>query len=444
MKSFSDGPTEASVHQRRPGGEVQRFRLVVVAGPDAPRSWTSSRDACSMGSHPSNELTLKDPTVSRFHCELRVDAHGARVKDLGSKNGTWVDGVAVVEAFLREGSVIRVGDSALRFELDPAHNKIEASTATRFGPLVGSSLAMRTTFAQLEMAAKADITVLLEGETGTGKEGAAAAIHSASARRDQPFVVIDCSALPANLIGSELFGHERGAFTGADALRIGAFEEASGGTVFLDEIGELPLDVQPTLLRVLEEREVRRLGSNVQTPIDVRVIAATNRDLRTEINEGRFRPDLYFRLGVLRIQMPALRNRAEDLPLLAEHLLKELGKSSELPAICTPEFFATLNGFAWPGNVRELRNYLERCLLFQQALPFGQLGAAPAGQAFTVDASVPFTQARQRFIEDFERLYVAALLKLHPARVTAAAKAAGIDRAYVYRLMNKYGIKTGS
>ncbi len=441
MKAFDDGSTEASVHHQRPGVDVQRFKLTVVEGREAGRTWMSTRDACAIGSHPSNELILDDPTVSRFHCELRADASGARVKDLGSKNGTGVDGVSVVEAFLREGSAIRVGDSMLRFELEHAQNRLEASRAENFGTLVGKSVAMRTTFAQLERAARTDITVLIEGETGTGKEGAAAAIHSASTRRDGPLVVIDCSALPANLLESELFGHERGAFTGADVQRIGAFEEANGGTVFLDEIGELAIDLQPKLLRVLEQREVRRLGSNNPLPIDVRVIAATNRDLRTEINEGGFRADLYFRLAVLRIQMPALRNRPEDLPLLAEHLLKSLGKSDVLPAICTPAFFATLNGCAWPGNVRELRNHLERCLLFQQALPFGTTRTSSRGP-LQVDPTVPFSAAKQGFIEDFERQYVAALLKLHPARVAQAAQAAGVDRAYLYRLMRKYQLKS--
>ncbi|MBS1149163.1 MAG: Sigma-54 dependent transcriptional regulator, Fis family [Myxococcaceae bacterium] len=442
MSSFDDGSTEASVHPQRPGIDVQRFRLVGVEGATAPFTWQSTREACSIGSHPSNEVVLEDSTVSRFHCEVRVDARGATVKDLGSKNGTSVDGVSVLEAFVREGSVIRVGGSAVRFELDRAQNRIEASSEERFGTLLGKSVAMRTTFAQLERASKSDITVLLEGETGTGKEGAAAAIHSASARRDRPLVVIDCSALPANLLESELFGHERGAFTGAEARRVGAFEEANGGTVLLDEIGELPVDLQPKLLRVLEQREVRRLGSNTPFPVDVRLIAATNRDLRTEINEGRFRSDLYFRLAVLRIHLPALRSRPEDLPLLAEHLLKELGKSDELPAICTPAFFATLNGSAWPGNVRELRNHLERCLLFQEAVPFNPPVQRGPREPLEVNPAVPFTVAKQSFIEDFERQYIAALLKQYPARVAQAAEAAGVDRAYLYRLMRKYQLKS--
>ncbi len=282
--AFTDGTTEVSAQHQRPTLRVQRFALT---GPTV--RFRSRGSSCSVGSHPSNDVILDDSTVSRFHCEIRVLPSGVSVKDLSSRNGTSIDGVGVLEGWLRDGSSLRMGNSVLRFELERAENQLEASAATRFGPLVGSSMAMRAVFAQLERAAGADITVLLEGETGTGKEGAAAAIHAASRRREQPLVVIDCGALPETLIESELFGHERGAFTGADTARVGAFEEANGGTVVLDEIGELPLALQPKLLRVLEQRTVRRLGSNVQRPVDVRLIAATNRDLREEINAERFR-----------------------------------------------------------------------------------------------------------------------------------------------------------
>ncbi|MBK7862141.1 MAG: sigma 54-interacting transcriptional regulator [Archangiaceae bacterium] len=435
--SFDDGSTEVSLHHTRPALQVQRFRLVVVEGPKG--AYESRGSSCSIGSHPSNDLIIDDATVSRFHCEIIVGASGPLVRDLGSRNGTTVDGVSVREAFVRDGSVLRLGNAAVRFELDAASNRIEAATETRFGALVGGSLAMRTVFAQLQRAANTDITLLLEGETGTGKEGAAAAVHAGSARRDGPFVVIDCSALPASLLESELFGHERGAFTGADSVRVGAFEEAHQGTVFLDEIGELPLELQPKLLRVLEQREIRRLGSNQQKAIDVRLIAATNRDLRAEINAGRFRSDLYFRLAVLKVQLPPLRSRPEDLPMLSEHLVAELGvDEAERRALLTPELLATLRGFAWPGNVRELRNYLERARLFREAP--GAHVAAPAATA-EIDASIPFAEAKAQWVEAFERRYVEALVKLHQGKVTNAARAAGIDRAYLYKLLKRYRVK---
>jgi DNA-binding NtrC family response regulator len=421
---------------------VQRFRLVVVEGPGGPQQVQSTGAACSVGSHPSNDLILNDSTVSRFHCEVRVGPLGATVKDLGSRNGTSVDGVGVVEGFLRDGSTLRLGGCTVRFELESGQLHIDASTATTFGSLVGVSLPMRVTFAQLERAAKSDITVLLEGETGTGKEGAAKAVHDGSRRRDGPFVVIDCSALPANLLESELFGHERGAFTGAETTRIGAFEEADGGTVFLDEVGELPADLQPKLLRVLESKEVRRLGSNALKRTDVRVLAATNRDLRVEVNAGRFRPDLYFRLNVLHVQLPSLRRRPDDLPVLAEHFLAASGASDEVRRqICTPAFFANLNAFAWPGNVRELRNYLERCLLFEAPLPVGgprAVGAEPA----QAELARSFSVAKQHAIERFEQRYVEALLAAHGGKVAQAAAAANMDKAYLYRLIRRYQLKS--
>ena len=236
----------------------------------------------------------------------------------------------VKEAFLRAGSVLRLGGATLRFELVDGGNRLLISDRTAFGGMFGISAPMRASFALMERAAASDATVLLEGETGTGKGQAAEAIHQASARAKAPLIVVDCGAIPANLLESELFGHEKGAFTGAESRRLGAFEEADGGTIFLDEIGELPLDLQPKLLRVLENRQVRRLGGNVHRAIDVRVIAATNRDLRTEVNPGRFRADLYFRLAVVRITLPPLRERPEDLPLLVSRLLRRMGANEAM------------------------------------------------------------------------------------------------------------------
>ena len=433
---------------------VGRFRLRVVDGDAGAPSWDSSGDVCSIGSAAGNDLQISDETVSGFHCEIRVAADRVHVVDLGSLNGTVVDGVHVNEAFLRNGSLIRLGAAKLRFELLEGNNRLLVSERAAFGGLHGSSVPARASFALMEKAAASDATVLLEGETGTGKGQAAEAIHRASARAKKPFVVVDCGAIPANLLESELFGHEKGAFTGAQTKRAGAFEETAGGTIFLDEIGELPLDLQPKLLRAIENRHVRALGTSVYRPVDVRIIAATNRDLRAEVNQNRFRADLFFRLSVVRIVMPPLRQRPEDLELLVRQLLQRLGASDAILArFCAPDFVAGLSRSAWPGNVRELRNYLERCLVFEEPMPLGEdggagpeiavppsLAASAAGAASAVDPDVAYAEARRQALEAFERAYVRELLNAHGGRVSAAARAAGIGRVYLYRLMRRHGV----
>jgi DNA-binding NtrC family response regulator len=421
---------------------VRRFRLTVAEGPETGRTWESTGDRCSIGSHESNDLVLSDDTVSRFHCEVRIASDGARVRDLGSRNGTVLDGVPVVEAFARGDSLIRLGSSVVRFQFATDRNPLPVSEATRFGSLVGVSSAMRAAFALLERASSSNATVLLEGETGTGKGQAAESIHKASARRDKPFLTLDCSAIPQNLLESELFGHERGAFTSATSQRIGIFEAANGGTVFLDEIGELGLDLQPKLLRVLENREVRRVGSNMARSVDVRVVAATNRDLRAEVNAGRFRSDLYFRLAVLKIPLPALRQRPEDIPTLVDGILTSLGADDEESKhLRTPEFYEQLARASWPGNVRELRNCIERCLVFQDArLVDEEVGAAEADEP-RVDARKPFAAARDEALAQFERSYLEALLRMHGGKMSRAAAAAGIGRVYLYKLLQRHDLK---
>ena len=246
------------------------------------------------------------------------------VKDLGSRNGTRVNGIRIHEAELAEGAVLQLSQLQLAFEPLAERNALQVAATDSFGSLVGASVPIRTAFALLEKAAASEVTVLLTGESGTGKSQAAEMVHARSARAGKPLRIVDCAAVPASLLDSELFGHEKGAFTGATERRLGVFEEADGGTVFMDEIGDLPADLQPKLLRVLEARQVRRVGSNRHVPVNVRLIAATNRDLRAEVNAGRFRADLYFRLAVLPIHLPSLRERPGDIPLIAKQLLKRL------------------------------------------------------------------------------------------------------------------------
>jgi two-component system response regulator GlrR len=317
----------------------------------------------------------------------------------------------------------------------------------RFGRMLGRSSAMQVVFDVLGKAAPSEATILLEGETGTGKEVSAEAIHLGSPRKDKPFLVVDCGAIPPNLLESELFGHERGAFTGAVSSRQGVFEAAGGGTVFLDEIGELSIDLQPKLLRVLERREVRRVGTNNHVPINVRLVAATNRSLRDQVAAQKFRSDLYYRLAVVEVKLPPLRERLSDLPLLVDHVVRGFGAvdATTLARVRAPEFLEALGRHTWPGNIRELRNYLERCVALRDfSPPRSATGSMPAvsGPESAVNIGQPLREAREAWVSAFERRYLEELLRQHENRVSAAARAAGVDRIYFYRLLWKHGLRT--
>jgi transcriptional regulator with GAF, ATPase, and Fis domain len=409
---------------------IRRLRLL---GPSGEIVGDLTQPRSSIGQLPTNDVVLADRSVSRFHCEILLEEGQARVRDLESRNGTWLGGTRVVEAFLGDGAELRLGRTSLRVSLGEERLPQDLSPRTEMGPLVGRSAAMRAAFTLLEKAAPTGTTVLIEGETGTGKEGAAEAIHLASPRRDRPLIVVDCASIPGNLMESELFGHAKGAFTGASGQRIGAFEEADGGTIFLDEIGELPLELQPKLLRVLERKEIRRIGSNPVTPVDVRVVAATHRDLRAAVNHGTFRADLYFRLSVVRIRLPPLRERPEDIPALVAHFIGRLGVPPEVAGgLLRPEFLAGLMRASWPGNVRELRNFIERCVVFQRPLPVDDQPPP---------ASPPsYPEARRRALEEFERRFLEELMSRNEGKVAAAAQQAGIGRAHLYRLLHKHGL----
>jgi DNA-binding NtrC family response regulator len=440
VETMTDHPGRTKpVEDRRRGRAIRRFRAAVTAGPATGTTWNKPAERCAIGSHPSNDLVIDDGTVSRFHCELTIAGGAVRVRDLGSRNGTQAHGLRIADVTVDGGTTLVLGDSAVKIHVDLDETELASSDRRQFGPLVGDSSVMREVFSQLERVAVSEATVLIEGETGTGKEGAAEAIHDASGRADGPFVVIDCSAIPANLLESELFGHEAGAFTGAVDRRIGAFEEASGGTLFLDEIGELPPELQPKLLRALESREVRRVGGQTTIRCDLRVVAATNRDLRSEVNRGTFRADLYFRLAVVRLGLPPLRERTGDIPLLVDHLLARIGANPEtIAALTAPDFIATLAAAPWPGNVRELRNHLEECVVFgQRRLP----GVAGSFEPAPASAPVFYEIARRRAVEAFERSYLTSLLAYAGDNVAVAARAAGVNRAYLYRLLRRNGLR---
>jgi DNA-binding NtrC family response regulator len=399
---------------------VRRCRLEVVAGPDVGKRIELAQASIMIG-RTGADLTINDPKVSGLHCELRLQADGYRIRDLGSTNGTHVKGVRVVDGFIPPGATIQVGKSAIVF--DPLDESVSV-------PL----------FDLINRFAQSDATVLIQGETGAGKEGVADAIHQCSPRRDGPFVVLDCSAIPEQLFEDQIFGHEQGAFTGAGRATIGVFEAAHGGTLFLDEIGELPLDVQSKLLRAVETRKVRRIGSTKVIASDVRIIAATNRDLATEVNRGTFRSDLFYRLSVAKLAVPALRERREDIPLLIEHFLRQLVATHRDPRL-PDDFQARAQRHAWPGNVRELRNAVERAVLLPNHPTLG-FDAPPKKEAQfgEVDIDIPFKVAKQKLVDEFDRKYLEALLEAHDNNISAAARAAGIERMSIYKMIRRLGL----
>jgi transcriptional regulator with GAF, ATPase, and Fis domain len=410
-----------------------------------------------VGSAEQAQIVVRDPTVSRVHAELDPRPDGLWVRDLGSKNGTFVNGVFVQVARLTSEREIRLGSAMLSIAPDAQPSTAPSWTEDTFGPLLGRSTRMRKLFTALARVAQTDFSVLVQGETGTGKELVARALHDASARRSGPFVVVDCAAIPENLFESQLFGHARGAFTGALTARTGDVETASGGTLFLDEVGELPLASQPKLLRMLESRTIRRVGETQARPVDVRLVSATHRDLLAMVNAGTFREDLYFRLAALPVAVPPLRERPEDIPLLAKRFLGP-GHDGVLPA----ELVAQLSARGWAGNVRELRNFVERALAFGvgEALALqradAQRGSTPSQPAHampppaTPSGSLPpnpfervpldqvYRDFREQWVDHGERVYLEKVLEAHGGNVAAAAERAGLDRTHVYRLIRKH------
>jgi transcriptional regulator with PAS, ATPase and Fis domain len=420
--------------------------LRVIEGADRGLSCRLEGSALRIGTGSASHLRLQDRAVSRVHCEIRLVNDALRIFDSGSTNGTFVDGVRVYEATLVAGASVRVGATVLGVATGKESCSVELSARHQFGEVVGASTEMRRLYAILEKIAPTDTTVLIRGETGTGKELVARAIHDASSRARFPFIVVDCGAIAENLIESELFGHVRGAFSGAISDRRGLFEEANGGTLFLDEIGELPAALQPRLLRVIESFEVRRVGGNTSKRVDVRVLAATNRSLTESINTGTFREDLYYRLAVVEVELPPLRARRADIPLLAQHFLRRYAKGEDL---IPSETLASLASRAWPGNVRELRNFIERSVSLGYGSTPGPLAGSAAAPGTPLPAEIetivpthlPLKDARAVWNEQFEMLYVKALLAKTKGNVTRAAELGGINRRSLQRLIAGLGLR---
>jgi transcriptional regulator with GAF, ATPase, and Fis domain len=407
------------------------MRLVVLKGPDRGHSVRLERQETVVGSAASAHLRLTDPTVSRHHLAVVVGADGVLATDLESTNGTRVEKRRVRAAYLEIGDSIEVGATRLRLELHDRRVEVPLAEEHRFGPMLGQSVAARRLFAVLRQVAPEDATVLLDGESGVGKDLAAQALHEASKRAGAPFVVFDCAAASPSLIESELFGHERGAFTGAVNARSGVFQEAHGGTLFLDEIGELPPSLQPKLLRVLDGREVRPIGADRGVNVDVRVIAATHRDLRVEVNRGIFREDLYYRLSVVPVRVPPLRERADDILLLADHFWRRV--TGDEGGAVPEEHRAALIEHTWPGNVRELRNRIEQIAML------GDLAPASGGAA-----TESFRAAKAAAVESFEAAFLARLMARASGNVSEASRLASMDRVYLTKLLRKHGLHRGA
>lgn len=417
---------------------IEKFRveLIVSEGVDIEKRAVLEDTPLIIGTHGLADFSLSDPSVSREHVELRLTPEGIRVRDLGSTNGTFVGGSRIAKGSIPIGSTLIIGETHIELchlrELIP----IPMSRRRRFGDMIGSSGPMRLAYALLERAASVDMTVLIEGETGTGKELAARALHDHSKRASGPFIVVDCGAVSPSLIETELFGHERGAFTSADRDHKGAFEQAHGGTLFFDEIGELPLNLQPKLLRAIESREVQRIGGSHRETVDVRFVAATNRSLKKEVSKGTFRNDLYYRLNVFRITLPPLRERREDIPTLIKHFLGPYGGAS-LP----DDIVNRMTQLDWKGNVRELRNAVERAIVLAEAnIIVPARDSSPALEDMELDISRPFKDLKAEIVDGFEKNYIGKVLKANGGNISASARQSGIDRKHLERLIRKHGI----
>ena len=437
-----------SLLRRGPSAPRSTFVVRVVAGSGVGAQVEVDREAPNkllVGSSPVCALRVDDEACSRRHASLSTDGETLRVQDLGSTNGTWLGKLRVFDVGLGGGETITVGRTQLHVERAVSGPASPRSDAASFGRYLGASDAIRRLFPLCEKLARSDVSVIIEGETGTGKEVLAEAIHERSARAKAPFVVFDCTTVNASLLEEALFGHERGAFTGASFARAGVFEEAHGGTLFIDEIGDLDLGLQAKLLRAIQRGEVRRIGGQGWKRVDVRVMAATRRDLDAAVHEGRFRDDLFFRLAVARIELPALRDRMDDVPLLVRHFWTRLGGDV---ADLSFEALERFERSAYPGNVRELENAVTRLFALgesPEALPRRSVtpASAPEGASDFVRAvlekNMPLSPTREIVVAELERRYVDHVVARAGGNMTRAAELAGVADRHLRRLRARDG-----
>ncbi|MBK7865273.1 MAG: sigma 54-dependent Fis family transcriptional regulator [Archangiaceae bacterium] len=421
------------------GLPLRALAVTVVEGPDQGKRSAALTERITVGTAADNELVLTDPSVSRYHLELSRDGDRVRVRDVGSTNGTQAGAVELDTGTVPAGTRLTLGRTTLEVT-DGQTVTVELHPGESLGPLKGRSEVMRRLMTKVAKVAKSDVAVLLSGESGTGKELLARALHEQSPRAKAPFVTVDCGSLAPGLVASELFGHEKGAFTGAERRHVGAFERAQGGTVFLDEIGELPQALQSTLLGAVERKSFRRVGGAEQVEVDVRIVSATHRDLRAEVNASTFRLDLFYRLAVVKLEVPPLRERAEDVPLLVEHFLREAGHGGPVEELVSDRAMESLQKHYWPGNVRELRNLVEATLAMGEApaLESGQQGR-PSPAAALDERS--YKDARADALQAFERAYLGGLIDRAKGNVSEASRLARMDRSHLIELLKKHGLK---
>jgi DNA-binding NtrC family response regulator len=431
---------------KRGGFPVRALRVEVISGPDIGQAADGSLDRIRVGTADGNDLALTDPTVSRFHLEVVRRDERIAVIDHGSTNGTRIGPVHLraAEVSVDPGAVIEIGATRIRVE-DGAVLMMDLGSVNGFHGVIGRSPAIRRLTASLEKLSSKDASVLLIGESGTGKEVLARAVHNAGNRKSGPLVTLDCGAISPSLFVSELMGHERGAFTGADRTRPGAFERAHQGTLFIDEVGELPLEMQTALLGVIERRRVLRVGAKSEVPVDVRVIAATNRDLKAAVNAGKFRLDLYFRLAVVTLHVPPLRERPDDISLLLEHFLREEGDLAPVETHFDASKIGELKKHDWPGNVRELKNFVLATLATGEMpaiQPLTDVAASATGLAWPhslLDAR--YRDARRQLSESFEPVYLRRLMDRAQGNIREAARLASMDRSYLMDLLARHGFR---
>jgi DNA-binding NtrC family response regulator len=422
------------------GLPIRTVRVDVIDGPDSGRSHVAAEDKVTIGTAIDNDLMLEDDSVSRYHVELSRGRTGVQIVDCGSTNGTLVHGVRVATGEAPAGSVLSLGRSRLRVS-DGEEVTLELHEQTSLARVHGRSPVMRRLMSAVQRAARSDVSVLVVGESGTGKELIARALHDLGPRARRPFVAVDCGALSPSLVASELFGHEKGAFTGADHQHAGAFERASGGTLFLDEIGELPLALQANLLGALERKKLRRLGGRADVVVDVRVVSATNRDVRADVNSGAFRLDLYYRLAAVTLRLPPLRERSEDIELLVEHFLREAGHDGPVEDLISAPTMRSLASHHWPGNVRELRNLIEATLAMGEPPPLDTVQPTDPGDPFAPLLAQSYRTARLQVLHQFEVRYLAALIARCRGNVSRAAREAQMNRSHLIELLQRHQLR---
>ena len=450
---------------RATGARLRRCRIEVTAGPDAGLIRDVEAPVIRVGARRGNDVQLTDSKVSGLHCEIRLDERGYRLRDLDSTNGTFVSGMRIVDLYIQPGTVFAVGASRMKFEPLGEMVDVELAEVDRFGDMIGRSVKMRELFARLGKLAASDTTVLVTGETGTGKELVAEALHEQSPRAAGPFVVLDCGSIPANLIESELFGHERGAYTGADSRVIGKVEAAAGGTLFLDEVGELPIELQGKFLRFVQERRFERVGGRETLTADVRIVAATNRDLPAMAAAGTFRSDLYYRLRVVEVELPPLRERGgDDVLALAEHFADQYARKYRRGPVRFADRARTLiAAHTWPGNVRELEHAVERAVVLSRdgELDADELGLIRPAGARRTTGGIPIVRLEppgpgpaesgpapavgddgvhlppDLALDEAERRYALAILTRCGGNQSAAARQLGISRNKLARLLRE-------